>query len=293
MDDRFARAENGYTVYYLTDAVGSVMRLTDPTGAIITTYTYGPYGQTVQSGQANDNPYQFAGREIETNPWFYYFRGRYLDTVELNRFESRDPSGLRKSYSKLYSFINNSPPNGIDPSGAMTFSVVVGFNGFDWEPGGGADALAAYAAANGGDIGTIVSTLNEGGSIGSGSIALASAPIGAETAGVYTDMWGTAVGCAVTNISQYSTLGFATELGWDIGLGGDYSMRGAMGAALAVGLSYAVVGALSGEGVATVAREGFLAGSIDPVVGNIIGTAVGLGIGLYVSSGPSAPTAAP
>ena len=72
--------------YYLTDAVGSVVALTDQNGVVQTQYSYGPFGATASTGAASDNPYQFAGRELDPNGGFgiYYFRARYYDSLELN-----------------------------------------------------------------------------------------------------------------------------------------------------------------------------------------------------------------
>jgi len=127
-DDRFARQSGGGTRYYFTDAIGSTVALTDTTGAVQTQYTYASFGQTASSGTPSDNPYQFAGRELDPNGGYgiYYFRARYLDTMELNRFLSRDPQGLSGDYSTLYSYVGNSPLNGIDPTGQFG---IFGFSG--------------------------------------------------------------------------------------------------------------------------------------------------------------------
>ena len=49
--------------YFLTDVLGSTLALTDGSGTVLTQYTYVAFGNTIASGQANANPYQYTGRE--------------------------------------------------------------------------------------------------------------------------------------------------------------------------------------------------------------------------------------
>ncbi len=102
MDEHLARTSaTGVTRYFLTDALGSTIALTDASGTIQTQYSYGPFAQTVATGQASDNPYQFVGREIDFLgvapglPAFtmYNFRARYFD-IAASRFISSDPEGF-------------------------------------------------------------------------------------------------------------------------------------------------------------------------------------------------------
>ncbi|MGC1190794.1 MAG: RHS repeat-associated core domain-containing protein [Candidatus Binatus sp.] len=148
----------------------------------------GPFGATASSGAASDNPYQFAGRELDPNGGFgiYYFRARYYDSLELNRFLERDPQGLSGgNYAALYAYVGNSPLNGTDPTGqygifgfATPSSLWDGFgaleDGFAVDAGiAGATAdqvsLAQADAANGASA--------QGGAQGdSGSITTGSSP---------------------------------------------------------------------------------------------------------------------
>ena len=104
-------APRGVTRYLLTDALGSTIALTGASGTIQTQYSYGPFAQTVATGQASDNPYQFVGREIEFigavpgMPGFtmYNFRARYFD-ISASRFVSSAPAGFAGSSANLYSY---------------------------------------------------------------------------------------------------------------------------------------------------------------------------------------------
>lgn len=138
VDDHFARTSGGVTMYFLTDALGSTVALTDSSGAIQTRYSYSAFGYTVPSGPINDNPYQFAGREVvdNTGGTLYYNRSRYLDTFYYLRFLSRDPLGLSGgSYLALYAYAGNSPLNGTDPTGAFVVGGVPSIGLPNWGSG--------------------------------------------------------------------------------------------------------------------------------------------------------------
>jgi len=129
------------------DALGSVIALTDETGAIKTQYTYDPFGNVTVSGESSDNPFQYTGREND-GTGLYYYRARYY-SPELQRFISEDPLlGLYKSPCKeitefsssftwmipflinypeklhKYSYVNNRPLILIDPLGLISIYVM-------------------------------------------------------------------------------------------------------------------------------------------------------------------------
>ena len=64
IDEPLARLKADGTVrYYQTDALGSIIALTDESGAIRTQYAYDPYGNVTITGEPSDNPFQYTGRE--------------------------------------------------------------------------------------------------------------------------------------------------------------------------------------------------------------------------------------
>jgi len=90
IDEPLARIKSdGMVRYYQTDALGSVIALTDDSGVVKTMYAYDPFGNTTVSGEASDNPFQYTGREND-NTGLYYYRARYY-SPELQRFISEDP----------------------------------------------------------------------------------------------------------------------------------------------------------------------------------------------------------
>jgi YD repeat-containing protein len=51
--------------FYLSDALGSVLSLTNPDGTVAAAYTYEPFGETTGEG-ASTNPFQFTGRHMQS-----------------------------------------------------------------------------------------------------------------------------------------------------------------------------------------------------------------------------------
>jgi RHS repeat-associated protein len=121
IDEPFLR-QSSIHEFYLADALGSVVALTDQTGAIHTTYSYDPFGNTVVDG-ASVNPFQYTGRENDGTA-FYYYRARYYSPA-LQRFISEDPIGLDAGDLNLYSYVGQNPVTFIDPNGLRSPTTTV------------------------------------------------------------------------------------------------------------------------------------------------------------------------
>jgi len=116
IDEPLARIKGTTIRHYVTDALGSVIALTDDSGVVKTTYSYDPFGNTTVSGETSDNPFQYTGREDDGTGWYYY-RARYY-SPELQRFVSEDPLECeRKEGKNLYGYVGNNPVNYRDPKG--------------------------------------------------------------------------------------------------------------------------------------------------------------------------------
>jgi RHS repeat-associated protein len=114
VDERFVRTEGSAASTYLTDALGSTVALADGTGTIRTSYGYDPYGNTSATGTANDNGYQYAGRQNEGTD-LYYNRARYYNPA-WGRFIAEDPIGLAGGINR-YAYAGGNPLQFTDPSG--------------------------------------------------------------------------------------------------------------------------------------------------------------------------------
>lgn len=121
VDQYFARQEpdnSNAGEYFLTDAEGSTIGLTDSTGTLIQQYHYGPYGEVNANNAGITNPYQYTGRENDGNG-LYYYRARYY-SPSMMRFVGEDPMGLTAGPNS-YSYSLNNPVNFKDPLGLFIF----------------------------------------------------------------------------------------------------------------------------------------------------------------------------
>jgi len=100
-----------------------MIALTDSTGAVVTEYTYDPFGSTTVTGVPSENRAQYTGREND-GTGLYYYRARYY-RPDLQRFISEDPMGFIAG-PNLYVYVRNSPMNYNDPDG-LFFSLYHGY----------------------------------------------------------------------------------------------------------------------------------------------------------------------
>jgi RHS repeat-associated protein len=117
IDEPLARIKSGGTIrQYKTDALGSVIALTDDTGVVKTTYSYDPFGNVTAGGAEpnSDNPFQYTGREND-GTGLYYYRARYY-SPELQRFISEDPIRDGNNY---FVYAANNPLRYTDPMGLL------------------------------------------------------------------------------------------------------------------------------------------------------------------------------
>ncbi|NET90611.1 MAG: RHS repeat-associated core domain-containing protein [Kamptonema sp. SIO1D9] len=120
--------ENGTPVYYLADAMGSVIGLADNGGGSAASFHYDSFGNLRgSSGGADALPelaggdFRFQGHWLEESTDLYHFRARYYDP-EVGRFISRDPVDIIETApesSNPYQFVYNNPLIYLDPTGEI------------------------------------------------------------------------------------------------------------------------------------------------------------------------------
>ena len=101
---------------YLTDAIGSTIRLTNATGDKVVDYSYDPYGNTRADAVVN-NAFQYTGRENDGNG-LYYYRARYYSPAT-HRFISEDPIGLAGGING-YGYVEGDPIQETDQMGLQS-----------------------------------------------------------------------------------------------------------------------------------------------------------------------------
>ncbi len=113
IDEPFIR-QSGTNEYFHTDALGSVLALTDQAGFIHTSYSYEPFGKTTTTGSSS-NPFQYTGREND-GTGLYYYRARYYSATH-SRFLLEDPIGCVSGDLNFYQYALSNPLNEKDSEG--------------------------------------------------------------------------------------------------------------------------------------------------------------------------------
>ncbi|MCC5640462.1 hypothetical protein LC593_32470 [Nostoc sp. CHAB 5844] len=119
---------DGNAVYYLTDAMGSVIGLADGSGASSGKLLYDAFGNILsQVGGADSDTggdFRFQGQWLESKSGLYHFRARDYDPTT-GLFLSRDPVDIIKTAPESfnpYQFVYNNPYIYSDPTGMFTLT---------------------------------------------------------------------------------------------------------------------------------------------------------------------------
>ena len=143
--EHLALGEPGDDFVPLTDALGSVLALSDEAGAVGAEYTYQPFGATAGPAAPDPNPYRFTGREVD-DTGLHFHRGRYYHPA-LQRFIAENPIGFAGGRANLYTYAQNNPlsltdPLGVDVDPARQPSIAATAMAA-WDPVGGRAAPAS------------------------------------------------------------------------------------------------------------------------------------------------------
>jgi len=117
VDEWWSRTEAAGSLTPLVDAQGSSVALADGLGALVTQYTYEPFGCAEVTGAVTANRFTYTGRESEQDARasLYYYRARYYD-ANASRFISQDPLGISAG-GNGYQYVGDNPINSTDPGG--------------------------------------------------------------------------------------------------------------------------------------------------------------------------------
>ena len=121
---KFSLHRSGGSAFYVPDMQGNSRVLTDATGAVTDTLLSNAWGVEVASTGTTANPYRAFGA------WGYerdaasrlYVRARHL-RVDLGRWASRDPFGIRAGDGNLYWYVSDLPTRAADPTGLVSIGL--------------------------------------------------------------------------------------------------------------------------------------------------------------------------
>ncbi len=115
LDQPLSELRSGTTSYYQQDGLGSVTSVSNAAGAVVETYTYDSYGKSTASTGTLVNPFQYAGREFDSETTLLFNRARYFD-ASAGRFLNQDPIRFGGG-TNFYAYTRNNPVVRIDPFG--------------------------------------------------------------------------------------------------------------------------------------------------------------------------------
>ncbi len=181
--------------YYLTDALGSVIAMTDEHGNKKNTYAYTPTG-TLRASQTSEEvsqPYRFAAGYQDTTG-LYHLSARYYDP-HTSRFTQPDPSGQE---TNPYLYAQGDPTNRIDPTGLISLGGI--FDAASWTGFIGNALSGDWKAMRAEAMGIIMSV----GVTGLCVAGVAGAAVSAGTSLALCSVIGAAAGTASVNMYKWT-----------------------------------------------------------------------------------------
>jgi RHS repeat-associated protein len=118
MDDPLVETRSGITAFYEQNGLGSVTSLSSAAGTLSNTYFYDGFGNLVASTGSLVNPFQYTGRDFDSETGLRYYRARYYDGGT-GRFVSEDPAKFSAGIN-FFRYVFGNPTSLIDPSGLAT-----------------------------------------------------------------------------------------------------------------------------------------------------------------------------
>src|SRR5258706_644815 len=74
IDEPLAMLRSSTTSYYNADGLGTVTSLANGSGTLTQSYTYDSFGKQTASSGSLTNPFQYTGRELDSETWLYNYR---------------------------------------------------------------------------------------------------------------------------------------------------------------------------------------------------------------------------
>ncbi len=113
LDEVFIKLAGSTKTYLHHDRLGSVIALSDDSGAVLQAYSYSPFGQTaILAGTA----FGYTGQRYDSEVGLYNYKARVYAPA-IGRFLQPDPIGFDAGDLNLYAYINNDSVNSTDSFG--------------------------------------------------------------------------------------------------------------------------------------------------------------------------------
>jgi len=110
--------------YLDADERGSIIRVTDGSGATLAINSYDEYGAPATTGATYASRFRYTGQAMIPELGMYYYKARFYSST-LGRFVQPDPIGYGDG-PNMYNYVHADPINGTDPSGLAdppTFTI--------------------------------------------------------------------------------------------------------------------------------------------------------------------------
>lgn len=144
LDEPLITVSSGGSLTYMHgDTLGSIVALSDNTGAVTDQFAYSSFGE---SDSMTGTTFGFTGQRFDDETGLYYFKNRYY-SARLGRFLQPDPIGYDGEDLNLYTYVNNDPLNFTDPMGLQPGGGAGG--GFSGQSGGGMGSGGPFSGGAG------------------------------------------------------------------------------------------------------------------------------------------------
>ncbi len=111
-----AKIEGSNAYFYLNDNLGTPLKMTDSTGAVVWAADYKPFGEATITVSTITNNLRFPGQYYDAETGLNYNNRRDYNFIN-GGFVEADPSGINRGRNHMYRYAGNNPLNAIDPSG--------------------------------------------------------------------------------------------------------------------------------------------------------------------------------